>query len=90
MYPAGHQQVHQERVAIMGMIRIEVAGSFLPNCTRSFSAMEHGHADAVAQAIEWLSSNVLPRAIRRDHDLQEKGGKPFGPFGHDIKTEEAA
>lgn len=69
----------------MGMIQIQVRGSFRPNCNETFSAMEHGHADAVARAIEWLSKDVLPRAIRRDHELQDEGARPEGPFGHDPK-----
>jgi hypothetical protein len=65
----------------MGAIRIEVGGSFKPNDEKSFSAMEHGHADAVAKAIKWLSDEVLPKAIRLDHDLHESDNKPNGPFG---------
>ncbi len=65
----------------MGAIRIEIAGSFKPNTDHTFSAQTHGHADAVAKAIQWLSEEVLPRAIRHDHDLHEEGAKPDGPFG---------
>ena len=50
----------------MGMIRIETRGSFKHD-TAEFSAMDGGHAAAVAEAIEWLSKEVLPEAIRNDH-----------------------
>jgi hypothetical protein len=65
----------------MGMIEISVRGSFQPGDHKRFSAMQYGHADAVARAIEWLSSEVLPRAIRLDHELHTHGEKPEGPFG---------
>lgn len=68
----------------MGMIRIEMRGSFGVR-SKEFSAMEHGHADAVAQAIEWLSGDVLPLAIRTDHQLHERDEKPSGPFGHNVE-----
>lgn len=74
----------------MGIINIEIAGSFRPDRpakVTSFSAMDHGHADAVARAIEYLSSEVLPAAIRRDHFLHEQGDKPNGPFGRDVWCE---
>lgn len=64
----------------MGMIKIEMVGSF-PYRTKTFSAMQHGHADAIAKAITWLSKEALPRAIRQDHELHEHGEKPEGPFG---------
>jgi len=51
------------------MIKIELMGSF-PSQRGSFSAMKHGHAAAVADAIQWLSAEVLPRAIAQDHELQ--------------------
>jgi hypothetical protein len=64
----------------MGMIKIETVGSF-PNQTKTFSAMQHGHADAVAKAITWLSDEMLPRAIRQDHNLHDQNERPEGPFG---------
>ncbi len=66
----------------MGAIKVELSGSFGREGA-TFSAMQHGHADAVARAIEWLSTNALPAAIRLDHELHEQGDKPEGPFGHD-------
>ena len=64
----------------MGMFRIEMAGSF-QGIARNFSAMENGHASAVAEAIAWLSGEQMQKAIRQDHDLHERGDKPSGPFG---------
>lgn len=67
----------------MGILRINVKGSFTPNQIKEFSAMRNGHAAAVGEAIKWLASEVLPTAIRRDHELQEEKCYPEGPFGHD-------
>jgi hypothetical protein len=66
----------------MGMISIGVTGSFKPK-QKAFSAMKHGHAAAVAEAIRWLSGEVLPEAIRQDHDLHTKGELPTNNFGKD-------
>lgn len=68
----------------MGMIHIEVMGSFKPNESKSFSAQNHGHAQAVADAIEWLSNVVLPRAIRNDHECHAEGIHPNKKFGKEI------
>ena len=65
----------------MGMIRIEVVGSFSPNRHAEFTALQTGHADAVAPAIEWLAGEVLPEAIRQDHRLQNDGDYPENGFG---------
>lgn len=65
----------------MGQIRIVVAGSFAPNEWKDFSAMEYGHADAVAKAIKWLADEVLPKAIRLDHELHDKNARPSKLFG---------
>lgn len=59
----------------MGMLNIETGGSF-PTHRKSFGAMDSGHAHAVAEAIAWLSEEVLPEAIERDHKLHEEGAKP--------------
>ena len=69
----------------MGYINVQVGGSFvgqfgIKSATEQFSAMEHGHADAVARAIEYLSSVVLPRATALDHKLQAEGAQPTGGF----------
>lgn len=65
----------------MGMIRIEVGGSF-GAMSRTFSAMDTGHADAVAQAIEWLSRDVLPAAIRNDHTCHSDNQLPRKGFAN--------
>lgn len=66
----------------MGEININLNGSFGMH-RKHFSAMRNGHAAAVAKAIQYLSEDVLPKAIRSDHDLHEDGAKPEGAFGHD-------
>ncbi|MGH9002433.1 MAG: hypothetical protein ACRDYV_04825 [Acidimicrobiia bacterium] len=63
----------------MGQLNIRAWGSF-PNQDRTFSAMERGHAHAVAEAIRFLSEEVLPEAIERDHKLHEEGAKPSMGF----------
>lgn len=65
----------------MGNIHIAVEGSFLPPMANSFSALHGGHADAVAQAIEWLAESVLPAAIAQDHKLHSQGESPADGFG---------
>jgi hypothetical protein len=65
----------------MGQIRIDIVGSFKPNTGKTFSAMTGGHADAVAQAIEWLAAEVLPAAIAHDHGLQAENAFPELGFG---------
>lgn len=67
----------------MGLIRIELDGCFRkiegPR-THVCRAIDHGHADAVAQAIEWLSAHVLPQAIALDHELHDGGHYPNEGF----------
>ena len=63
----------------MGMVNISTGGSF-PNRSKSFGAMEHGHAHAVAEAIRWLSEEVLPDAIEQDHRLHASGAEPSKGF----------
>lgn len=64
------------------MIRIMTGGSFGQD-TREFTALNTGHADCVAQVIEYLSKRLLPVAIAKDHQLHEKGEKPSAGFGSD-------
>lgn len=59
----------------MGYITIQTGGSF-PQWNRQFDAMDSGHAHAVAQAIKWLSEEVLPEAIEHDHALHDRGMRP--------------
>lgn len=63
----------------MGVLAITTSGSF-PARSRQFGAMHRGHAHAVAEAIRWLSEEVLPEAIERDHRLHEEGSKPLQGF----------
>jgi len=63
----------------MGMIAISTHGSFPPHA-KAFMAMEHGHAHAVAEAIAWLSREVLPAAIEQDHRLHDEGARPRQGF----------
>ena len=65
----------------MGQIRIQIAGSFTEkNGITEFSAMSHGHAHAVREAIEFLSREVLPFAINKDHTLHEQRQFPENGF----------
>lgn len=50
----------------MGVINISVQGSFRNKTSRQFSAMHGGHAQAVAEAIEFLSKELLSEAIEQD------------------------
>lgn len=63
----------------MGVLTITTRGSF-PSHARAFGADGHGHAHAVAQAIAWLSEEVLPEAIERDHLLHARGLEPTHGF----------
>jgi hypothetical protein len=68
----------------MGEIEISIRGSFGPqNDVRTFSAMDRGHASAVASAIEFLSGSLLPKAISLDHRLHVEGHSPKAGFGCD-------
>ena len=62
----------------MGMIKIQMFGSF-PQEEKTFSAMQHGHADAVTQAIAYLIEK-LTWATGRDHKLHEQGESPTYGF----------
>lgn len=65
----------------MGMITVSVQGSFgRKNGSKTFSASDHGHADAVAQAIQFLSGDLLPFATSLDHQIHEEGEKPNKGF----------
>jgi hypothetical protein len=78
----------QTRRYLMGYIRIEVNGSFLDvvdgpapkMVSETFSAQNHGHADATARAIQYLAEVVLPRATALDHDLHQEGVMPDQSF----------
>lgn len=63
----------------MGMITIKTVGSF-GETSKSFHAAEHGHADAVAQAIEYLAATLLPDATAQDHHLRDGDNFPNSGF----------
>ena len=65
----------------MGLITISVSGSFNKREIKQFSAIHGGHAEAVAESIEWLSRTLLPLAIQQDHALHSSGDKPGIGFG---------
>ena len=73
----------------MGTLTITTNGSFGFK-QKTFSAMKNGHADAVAQAIEWLASEALPTSTALDHDLHEDGCKPNEGFRRKRLREELA
>lgn len=70
----------------MGYITIEIGGSFrqpggvATSGQRTFSAQSHGHAHAVAEAIEYLSGEVMREAINKDHELHRIGHSPAAGF----------
>lgn len=63
----------------MGMLKITLHGSF-GNNESIFSAQDSSHAQAVREAINWLSGNVLEAAIRQDHKLQAENQYPTDRF----------
>ena len=67
----------------MGIVTVRSSGSFKfqPDEELHFYAQDGGHAKAVAQAIAYLSTEVLPRAIEQDHRLQADGNYPDDVFG---------
>ena len=65
----------------MGTITVTLAGSFGTQGQRQFSAMEHGHAAAVADMIAFLALEVLPNEIKHDHELAKLGKCPTKGFG---------
>ena len=67
----------------MGIISINITGSFMERPTKRFSAMYGGHALAVAEAIQWLADDVLPKAIQQDHMLHET--KAYPELGYGVK-----
>ncbi|KKN39822.1 hypothetical protein LCGC14_0739340 [marine sediment metagenome] len=70
----------------MGIITVSISGSFMSRPTEKFSALHGGHAQAVAETIEWLSKEVLPKAIQQDHMQHSLGEKPGIGFGKGRET----
>lgn len=59
----------------MGMITINIQGSFTRTGCTQFSAEEGGHAMCIQKAIRHLNE-ALPLAIQRDHELHDAGRRP--------------
>ena len=72
----------------MGMIKIETYGSFggFGNSRVEFSAIEHGHAHAVGQAIAHLTE-LLHWSINTDHAIHEDGESPRQGFERKLKID---
>ena len=67
----------------MGVIQIQIRGSFLGNEGDFTSCAEiGGHAMAIQRAIKWLNDQ-LPEAIILDHSLHDQNNRPpNADFGH--------
>lgn len=65
----------------MGMLTVSLAGSFGAMRTKQFSAMQIGHAGAIAEAIKYLAEVELPKAIKNDHECHRDGIEPSTGFG---------
>lgn len=65
----------------MGMLTVDLRGSFGEARSKTFSAMEGGHAQAIAEAIQYLSEVELPKAIRNDHECHKDGIEPSAGYG---------
>jgi hypothetical protein len=63
----------------MGILKIETKGSF-GESFKQFSARTYGHAHAVAEAIKYLSGEVLPEAINNDHECRDDNQFPEEGF----------
>lgn len=63
----------------MGMLQITLSGSF-GHASAQFSAMDKGHAAAIAEAIEYLVKVEMPKAIRNDHQCHAEGLEPGQGF----------
>ena len=62
----------------MGKITIEFQGSF-GNDKQEFSAMDHGHAHCVNEAMEYLTTK-MQEAINGDHKLPDDNVGPAMSF----------
>ena len=64
----------------MGMVTIQIRGSFTKTPDAQFSATEGGHAMALTRAISYLTDQLGP-AIQKDHALHDKSQHPDPDFG---------
>ena len=77
----------------MGILTVSLRGSFGEARMQNFTAMTGGHAQAVAEAIQYLSEVELPKAIRNDHECHRDGIEPsegFGKLGTGVVNSAAA
>lgn len=65
----------------MGMVKIQIVGSFIQHQNKEFSALKRGHASAIADAIKFLAEDALPKAIKQDVELAKDGATPENGFG---------
>ena len=65
----------------MGNITVTTQGSFGPLKSKTISAMSGGHAKAVGDMIKYLSEEILPAAIKNDHECHRDGVQPTDGFG---------
>jgi hypothetical protein len=76
----------------MGQITIQLHGSFGALRSKTFSAMDKGHAAAIAEAIGYLAEVEMPKAIKNDHECHRDNIEPrmgFGGQGLLLKTEQS-
>lgn len=64
----------------MGILKIEVSGSFPITLAKAFMAQEAGHAVAVDNAIRYLQGTVLPASILNDKSCRQDGIVPNDGF----------
>lgn len=64
----------------MGVINLSLSGSFGERRMKTFSAMDKGHASAVAEAIQYLAEVEMPKAIENDHRCHKEGLEPEKGF----------
>jgi len=63
----------------MGTIIVQFNGTFQRK-GKTFTALTHGHAQAVSEVIKYLAEEVLPEAIASDHKLHSEGYFPEHGF----------
>jgi len=59
----------------MGILTINMQGSFKRTGCTQFSAQDGGHANAIQKAIRYLAEE-LPAAIELDHQLHDQNMRP--------------
>lgn len=64
----------------MGQLSITTGGSFNPRRSKLFTAQKSGHAVAVQDAIDFLTTEMLPSAVSQDLQLRRDGAVPDDSF----------